>query len=239
MSKYKRKTKTPVQQSDKNDTQKRSVGRPAQYMESYAEQAYLLCSKYGATIKDLAQFFKVDPSTIEVWRHKYAEFGTSVNQGRDYFDTNVVEKALLQRALGMEKTVQDKRRFTKTAVNEDGTVRKETTQQIVDRTIYVPPDTRAATFWLTNRNPDRWQNHQTVNKTVDHRHAHIHAVTLNPDPHAAAATLDVLIQAGLVLPNPDRTITQESLRLIGDTSPHAQPQTLIDAIKDKEKAESQ
>ena len=92
-----------MQQSDKNDTQKRSVGRPAQYTESYAEQAYLLCSKYGATIKDLAQFFKVDPSTIEVWRHKYAEFGTSVNQGRDYFDTNVVEKALLQRALGIEK----------------------------------------------------------------------------------------------------------------------------------------
>ncbi len=58
---------------------------------------------------------------------------------------SLVERALLKRALGYDYVE------TRTEETDKGFKKTETTK-------HVPPDTKAAVFWLKNRRPDRWSD---------------------------------------------------------------------------------
>jgi len=63
-----------------------------------------------------------------------------------------VENALLKRALGYE--------YTETRYEETDKGEKR-----VEVTKHVPPDPRAAIFWLKNRRPDKWSDRQVLEHT--------------------------------------------------------------------------
>src|SRR5690606_4644575 len=75
-------------------------GRPSSYQRRFAIQARKLC-QLGATIRDLAEFFEVAPSTISLWLRRQVDFTEAVNAGRLHADT-AVEQSLFRRALGYE-----------------------------------------------------------------------------------------------------------------------------------------
>ncbi len=54
-------------------TQTASRGRPTKYKAEYAEQAAKLC-KLGATDAQLADFFEVSVSTVNLWKVEHREF---------------------------------------------------------------------------------------------------------------------------------------------------------------------
>jgi len=125
------------------------TGRPTKYKEEYDKQAYLHC-KLGAADKELAALFSVSESTLNNWKHDHPSFLESLKKGKDEFDTNSVENALLKRALGMS--------VTETRLNGGGD--DDQAPAAVETTKELPPDPTACIFWLKNRRPERWRDKQ-------------------------------------------------------------------------------
>ena len=103
--------------------------------------AFTACSKLGATNRQLAGLFGVGHATLDRWMARHAEFRGAIKRGKEIFDTEVVEKALVRLACGYRYTERTKRFGDLAKV-----VHKE-----------VPPNTTAHIFWLSNRAPGRWQ----------------------------------------------------------------------------------
>lgn len=73
-------------------------GRATKYRPEYAEQARTLCTLYPAIDKHLAKFFKVDLTTIQLWKTKHPEFSGALKEGKGNPDDKV-ESALYTNAI--------------------------------------------------------------------------------------------------------------------------------------------
>lgn len=119
------------------------MARPTKYQDAFAEQARKLCL-LGATDKELAEFFEVEESTLNNWKHAHPEFMESIKKGKDQADADVADR-LYQRAMGFEHPEVDIR-----------VVSGEIVQTPI-RKIYAP-DPTAAIFWLKNRQRAKWRD---------------------------------------------------------------------------------
>lgn len=127
------------------------LGRPPKYdPERFPRIAYMACAEMGATNEDLAKLFGVTVISIEGWIRKHPEFARSVYTGKDEFDANKVEKSLRLRALGYDKEYEEVSETIGGKYGHSRTVNK--------KLIHVPPDVKAAIFWLKNRSQNRWQD---------------------------------------------------------------------------------
>lgn len=127
-----------------------SAGQPTKYKNEYVKQAYKLCL-LGSTDKDMADFFEVAESTINLWKKAHPEFSESIKKGKDLADATVAE-SLYKRANGYEHP--DEKIF-----NDNG-------QPLIVPTIKrYPPDTTAAIFWLKNRQRKNWRDRHEVDNT--------------------------------------------------------------------------
>jgi len=122
-------------------------GRPSKYKAEYAAQAAKLC-KLGATDAQLADFFEVAVSTINLWKVQHPKFSESIRVPKAEADRRV-EQSLYRRAMGYEHDETDIRVINNTIVTTP--LRK-----------HYPPDTTAAIFWLKNRDPENWREKQEV-----------------------------------------------------------------------------
>ena len=93
----------------------------------------------GASDKNVAGHLGVSITTLRRYRKIHPELAALFEQRRELCD-DMVESALLRRATGYS--------------NASG---KE-----------IPPDVRAAVFWLQNRRPGRWQKISASNKNSKH-----------------------------------------------------------------------
>lgn len=120
-------------------------GRPTKYDPKFCEQGAKLC-KLGATDEQLADFFGVAVSTLNLWKHEHPEFSESLKGAKDEANERV-KRALFERAIG----------YTHEAVkifNHEGE------PLVVPYTEHYPPDTAAAFIWLKNREPENWKDKQ-------------------------------------------------------------------------------
>lgn len=120
----------------------------SKYKLEYDKQSEVAC-RLGATDKELAEMFQVDVRTIQNWKNEHEAFFHSIKKGKDFFDTEIVENALLKRARGFEY------KEVKTVLDTNGKAIPDQTQ-ITQRQAL--PDTGACAFWLKNRNPARWRD---------------------------------------------------------------------------------
>ncbi len=129
----------------KPSAEKKSArGRPSKYDPKMIEQARKLC-ELGATDRDVADFFEISESTLNLWKGLYPEFSESLKVGKDAADERVIQ-SLYRRATGY---VHD---AVKIAVNAQGEITK------VPFVEHYPPDTTAAIFWLKNRRKEDWRD---------------------------------------------------------------------------------
>jgi len=126
-------------------------GRPSKYKKEYAEQAYKLCL-LGATDKEIADFFGVTESTLNLWKKEYPEFSESLKNGKVVADAEVAA-SLYKRAKGYQyvETTYENGALTKSVVKE------------------VAPDTGAAMAWLKNRQKDKWRDRHEVDQTISNK----------------------------------------------------------------------
>lgn len=137
------------------------AGRPSKYRPEFAKQAAKLCS-LGATDAQLADFFEVAVSTINLWKVQHVEFSESIKVPKAEADERV-EQSLYRRAMGYEHDEVDIK-----------VIGGEVVQTPMRK--FYPPDTTAAIFWLKNRKPEEWR------EKVDHTLA-------NPDGSALNLTV--------------------------------------------------
>ncbi len=126
------------------------MARPSKYKPEFAAQAAKLCL-LGATDAQLADFFEVSVSTINLWKVQHSAFSESIRVPKDLADERV-EQSLFRRAMGYEHDEVDIKVVDKEIVMTP--IRK-----------YYPPDTTAMIFWLKNRNPEQWRETKAVELT--------------------------------------------------------------------------
>jgi hypothetical protein len=122
-------------------------GRPTKFRKEYIKIAYQLCRLHGYTDEKLADVLDVDLSSLKRWKEAHPEFRTEVQRGKDEFDSEQVESALLKRAKGFVR-----KRVTKRTYMIGNRQRVETTETMEE----VAGSVDAERFWLRKRNPARW-----------------------------------------------------------------------------------
>lgn len=125
------------------ESKKRKRGRPSLYRDEYAERARKICL-LGATDAELASFFDVAESTINLWKIEHPIFSESITRGKLIADAEVADR-LYQRAIGYSHKAE------KIMIVANQVVREEYTE-------HYPPDTPAASLWLRNRQPTKWRD---------------------------------------------------------------------------------
>ena len=128
---------------------KRPQGQPTKYKPEYDNIVETMAKK-GITIDEIAEAFNVNQDTLYNWKELFASFSEALRRGKDYFDTGMVENALLKRALGFKQKNQK--------VTSRG--------QVVEHEETLPPDATSMIFWLKNRNRDRWRDRQEIDLDV-------------------------------------------------------------------------
>lgn len=118
-------------------------GRPSKYETRYNKQAEKLC-KLGATDKEMADFFEVAESTLNLWKLEHTKFSESIKKGKMFADANVAE-SLYRRATGYSHPDVD----IKVIENEI---------VITPLTKHYPPDAASIIFWLKNRQKKKWRD---------------------------------------------------------------------------------
>jgi hypothetical protein len=136
------------------------VGRPTKYKEEYNEQAYKLCL-LGFTDKELADFFKVAESSINLWKEEYPEFSESIRKGKEFADMNVVSSlydSTKDRVVVEQQAIKTKRVY----YNTEGKRIEEEKVEVVDLEKVIPSDFRSQQFWLKNRRAMNWRDKQEI-----------------------------------------------------------------------------
>jgi hypothetical protein len=128
--------------------EKNKGGRPSVYHKSFEKIAYELCRQHGYTDEKLAELLGGHLSTLKNWKAKHGEFLSAIRRGKDEFDGEHVESALLKRAKGFIR-----KRLVKRTVQRAGLQQTETTEVIEE----VEGSVRAQEVYLYNRNPERWK----------------------------------------------------------------------------------
>jgi hypothetical protein len=112
----------------------------------------------GATNSELASILGVHTNTIENWRKEHSRFDLAVRKGKEIADSKIA-KALFKRAQG----------YSHADVHVSSYQGQVTLTPIIK---HYPPDTAAAKFWLTNRQPEKWQDTSKAENTSQHLHLH-------------------------------------------------------------------
>jgi hypothetical protein len=124
---------------------KRPAHRPTGYRKEFVEQVTKIC-ELGATIMEVANFFKVSHETIRRWRLQYPEFNAALKTGT-YSADDRTQMSLYHRANGY--TFEAEELF----IHKGKVIRAKVLK-------HVPPDTTAMIFWLKNRRPAEWRDRQ-------------------------------------------------------------------------------
>lgn len=134
------------------------MGRPSAYKsELHDDWAWSLAID-GKTDKEIAQEFGVSEVTLNAWKKQFPSFLKSIRNGKETADA-AVKKGLYKRAVGCKVTTTRKR--TKTC--DDGSIEEiEETQ-----TTELPPDVKAQSIWLMNRQPDNWKNRREEKTEIE------------------------------------------------------------------------
>ena len=97
-------------------------------------EAHHLCSTLGLTDDQLTDYWAIDLQTLLDWKLAYPAFLDAIESGRTLAPYDAVP-GLYRAATG----------FAVQFVNNTG-----------HKTIHVPPNSHACTFWLKHRQPDQW-----------------------------------------------------------------------------------
>lgn len=147
------------------------MGRPTKFKPEFVEKARELCEN-GATNRELADFFRVNETTIWQWAHTFPAFSNALKVGKELADERVVQ-SLYRRAVGYS--------FDSVHIsNYQGMVSQT---PIVE---HVPPDVTAGIFWLKNRRPAEWRDVKAVEHSGSITHKHV--AELTDEELAAIAT---------------------------------------------------
>ena len=113
----------------------------------------------GLTDEQIAKNMGVSVKTLFNWKTTYLPILQALKRGKEVVDTEV-ENALLQKALGITKTVQKPIKLKEVKYDNGKRVSEKERIEYAEEEVFIPPDTTAQIFWLKNRRPDKWRDKQ-------------------------------------------------------------------------------
>ena len=116
------------------------------------------CAKSGLDIKTTAEKLNISTSELKELMNELPRAGEAFAKGKKSSPAQLVEDALLKRALGFkqEEIYSEDMVDRKTGEQLETLKRRVVSKQIA-------PDVRALLFWLKNRCPQRWSEKQEQN----------------------------------------------------------------------------
>ena len=130
---------------------KKKMGAPSK-KDSIPEHQLAVLYRFGATDKQVAEFFGVDESTINNWKLKFPDFFQSLNDWKSQPDEKV-ERSLYERACGYSHPESKAQWVT----DQDGG-----RWEYAEMVRHYPPDPTSMIFWLKNRQPTKWRDKTDV-----------------------------------------------------------------------------
>ena len=133
----------------KNNTKRRAVT----WKQFWTPQNIRILQSWvrkGWTNDKIREEIGISESTYYEWTKKHPEFSEVIQESREYCIAEV-EDALFRKAKGIKEMVSE----TLKEERDDGYIEKTKRKEI-----YIPPDTKAAIFYLTNRDPENWKQKQ-------------------------------------------------------------------------------
>ena len=109
----------------------------------------------GISEKDIASNLHVADSTFRGYKSAYPALSAALAHGKDYVDNVVVTNAYLKRMIGYDAT-EVRREYKYETDPATGELHRTLVRE-TEQTRHIPGDPRAAEFWLTNRQRDRWK----------------------------------------------------------------------------------
>lgn len=141
------------------------MARASKYKPEYDHMAEVACREGGFTGEKLAKLFSVARSTTISWAKENESFRLAVQRGKDHFDVQTGEKALVKAMTG--STFKEITRERIGTTKDGKTTYRMTVTKCVEK--HVPINTTALIFHLTNRSKDedgegkRWQHLRNLN----------------------------------------------------------------------------
>jgi len=130
---------------------------PNTYIKAFDAMAYRL-ALLGASPEAFAEAFSTTPETISQWRSRYPSFDLSIRRGALQADAFVAQ-SLYRRATGYTH-------FETKIATHEGIITDERTYAK-----HIPPDVKAAIFWLKNRAQMQWRE-EAIPTTPPSPYAH-------------------------------------------------------------------
>lgn len=125
------------------------MANPNKFNDNLKERILKLAEE-GKTLKEIAFFVGVSERSLYNWAGKHKDFKKALQESKAIAD-ELVEASLFQRAVGY--------RHKAVKVFFD----KESLQTVEHKyTEHYPPDTSAAIFWLSNRDPNKWADKKKI-----------------------------------------------------------------------------
>tara|TARA_R110002126_G_scaffold55928_4_gene149890 strand:+ start:726 stop:1244 length:519 start_codon:yes stop_codon:yes gene_type:complete len=119
----------------------RKTGRGATFLPEFPDVVRAIAMQ-GVTDDELAFSFGLNPAIIKGWRKMYGDFDKAIEEGRTIADLQVIE-ALHKKAIGH-------------SYETDVVIKHGTEYSIETLEKHDPPETNAIKYWLSNRDPERW-----------------------------------------------------------------------------------
>lgn len=143
------------QQKDSSKKPKCRAGRKGYFKDEMLHQVYCF-ALLGATDQQIADFFRVDVTTIDYWKKNKPDFLRAMKRGKTEADAQVA-KSFFQRALGYSHPDTHIMSNRVKIYDEKGRVIEEHTEPLLVPIIkHYPPEVTAGIFWLKNRQRLAW-----------------------------------------------------------------------------------
>lgn len=122
-------------------------GRPTKFNDSVKEKILEL-AKQGKTDEEISEIIGICSRTLRNWKGAHSDFLPAIKESKAVAD-ELVEASLFHRAVGY------RHKATKFFQHEGCVITEDYIEQY-------PPDTKAAIFWLKNRQPEKWRDKAEV-----------------------------------------------------------------------------
>ncbi|MBR7070909.1 MAG: hypothetical protein IKI29_01925 [Clostridia bacterium] len=112
----------------------------------------------GLKEEQIAHNIGIRRETLSAWKKRFPEIAAALKRDRETVDV-AVEDALCKKALGYTVALRKTFKCREVQYDESGhkVAEADVLREGVDE-VYVPADTKAQSFWLKNRRPDRWRD---------------------------------------------------------------------------------
>lgn len=119
-------------------------------------------ARKGLGDQQIAKNIGISRSTLNEWRKKYPDISDTLKKGKEVADAEV-ENALYLKCIGHKVQLKKTFKVKKIEYNDAGKkIKEEENLETGEDEVYIPPDTKAIIFWLTNRMREDWKERQNT-----------------------------------------------------------------------------